>query len=266
MRKKSKGGNVMSITRKGSVLMVLLMGCVLPAMVFASVGNTTMTGTTGSIVVPSAVPVSTPENPAVTTGYSALYNTTDGFSHIPFLQIAFMDDFEAALAADIGPDVDLIFNGKWRFVQTQATDFALIVNGQALGLDTSVSWAGRVGFAGTFESRLLDYPTVTSIYLGYTFDTPLDTDIDFAMSFETPVFSDELGKMLSLVIDFGNVGYSVAPSGGDAADRGLLNFGLRLLPIEFIKDTYIMADVRILDFFDSSGRAASLGINISFRP
>jgi len=266
MKEKSKGGEMMGITRKGSVLMVLLMSCVLHAMVFATVGNTTMTGMTGSIVVPSAVPVSTPENPAVTTGYSTLYNTTDGFSHIPFLQISFMDDFEAAFAADIGPDVDLIINGKWRFLQTQATDFALIVNGQALGLDTGISWAGRLGVAGTFDSRLLDYPTVTSIYLGYTFDTPLDTDIDFAMSFETPVFSDELGEMLSLVIDFGNVGYSAAPSGGNAADRGLLNFGLRLLPIEFIMDTYIMADLRILDIFDSSGRAASLGINLSFRP
>ena len=81
--------------------MVLLMSCVLPAMVFATVGNTTMTGMTGSIVVPSAVPVSTPENPAVTTGYSTLYNTTDGFSHIPFLQISFMDDFEAGLLRQI---------------------------------------------------------------------------------------------------------------------------------------------------------------------
>ncbi len=237
-----------------------------PLMAAATGGNTTMNGTTGSIVVPSAVPVQTPENPAVTTGYSVLYSTDDGFAHIPFLQIAFLDDFEAAFAADIGNDVDLILQGKWRFLTSEATDFAVILNGQALGVGSSLTWAGQAGFTGTFNSRLLDYPTLTSVYLGYTFEDPLTSNIDFAMSFETPIFADDLGEMLSLVIDFGNVSYSTDPSAGDADDRGLLNFGLRLLPIEFFKDTYVMADLRILDIFDDSGRAASLGVNISFRP
>ncbi len=244
---------------------LVIIGSIIPMMLSAAVGNTTMAGTTGSIVVPSASPVDTPENPAVTTGYSIMYSST-GFSHIPFMQIGFLEDFEGAFAADIGADVDLILQAKWRFLQTEGTDFGFILNGQAIDLDTSVDWAGQAGFAGTFESRLLDYPTNTTVYLGYTFSNPLTSNVDFGMSFETPLFYDNLGEMLSLVIDFGNVSYSVDPSGGDATDRGLLNFGLRLLPIEFIKDTYVMADLRVLDIFDSSGRAASLGVNISFRP
>ncbi len=246
--------------------LLILVSILFPMTAFSVAGNTTLSGTTGYIVVPSASPVDTPVNPAVTTGYTALLSFSDGLAHIPFLQIGFLDDFEASLAIDIGKDIDLLLNAKWRFLQRETTDFALLINGQALSLDGTITFAGQTGFAATFDSMLIDSPATTTVYLGYTFDDTLNTDIDFAMAFETPLFADSLGEMLALVIDFGNVSYSAAPSGGDASNRGLLNAGLRFLPKEFITDTYFMADLKVLDIFDDSGRAASVGVNISFRP
>jgi hypothetical protein len=46
----------------------------------------------------------------------------------------------------------------------------------------------------------------------------------------------------------------------------MLNIGARLLPVEFMKSTYITADLRLLDLLDDKGRGISAGISITFRP
>lgn len=68
-----------------------------------------------------------------------------------------------------------------------------------------------------------------------------------------------------LLLDFGNVSYSVNPSAGKA-DRGLVNIGLRLVPVKILKSVYLAADLRALDLFDHKGRALSVGLSLSFRP
>ena len=85
------------------------------------------------------------------------------------------------------------------------------------------------------------------------------------MGFEIPFFEDFFKGRVNFLMDFGNVSYSSKPSGGNASDRGLLNVGLRMLPLEFVKSVFLSADLRAMDLFDHTGRALSAGISISFR-
>ena len=94
----------------------------------------------------------------------------------------------------------------------------------------------------------------------------MNTNIDFGMGFQAPLLENVFKGKVDFLIDFGNVSYSSSPSGGEAEDRGLLNIGARLLPVEFMQSTTIAADVRLIDVFDHSGRALSAGVSISFRP
>ena len=248
------------------ILTVLFIAVLTPVFSAAIEGNSTLSGTTGYIVVPSARVVDSSRNAVVTTGYSAMFSTGGQFSHIPYFQIGFAEDFETALAVDISSTVDMILQAKWQFVEKNTTSFAFVINGQGLDIGNSISFAGQAGFAATYSSSIVDFPSKTTVYVGYTFDDTMNSDIDFAMAFETPLWKKGFKEKVNILLDFGNVSYSVNPSGGDATSRGLLNVGLRLIPIEFITNTYVMADVRLLDLFDHSGRAVNAGISISFRP
>jgi len=248
------------------VCIVLVFAVVAPLFAVNVEGNSTLSGLSGYVVVPSAQVVDSSRNATVTTGYSAMLSSGAQFSHIPFVQLGFKDQFETSLAVDISDTVDLLLQGKWQFVERKTTSFAFIFNGQALDMGNSISFAGQTGFAATYSSSIVDFPSKTTVFLGYTFDDTLNTDIDFAMAFETPLWKEGFKEKVNILLDFGNVSYSKDPSGGDATTRGLLNVGVRLLPIEFISDTFVMADLRLLDLFDHTGRAINVGVSISFRP
>jgi hypothetical protein len=86
------------------------------------------------------------------------------------------------------------------------------------------------------------------------------------MGFQAPLLQKVLKGKVDFLIDFGNVSYSMNPSAGDATDRGMLNMGLRVLPIEFMRGTFFTFDLRVLDLLDDKGRGVSAGMSIAFRP
>jgi len=254
--------------QKSMVMITLMALLLLPAYSLVASdtsGNTTLGGVNGYIAIPSAEPVFSGENATVTTGYSAIFNTTS-FAHIPFLQIGFAQNVEISVAADIGADTDILLNTKWRFSHSGDTSFAVGVIGQAVDVATNVSFAGQLYVVSTFTGSFIDLPAKTTILLGYTFDNTMNSDIDFGMGIEAPFFRDVFKDKVKFLIDFGNVSYSTSPSGGNAASRGLVNVGLRLLPIEVLKAVYFSLDIRAMDLLDASGRALSAGVSISFRP
>ena len=250
-----------------TLILVLLIVALIPIIASATSGSTTLAGSSGYVVIPSAIPVESKTSTTFSSGYNAMFSMVNKFSHIPYIQMGFAKDFEAALAFDIGITTDILLQAKWRFIEKNNTHFAFILNGQGLDITKgSRYFAAQTGFAATFDSAIMNFDSRTTVFLGYTFDKTINTDIDFGMAFETPLWKKNMKEIVSAVMDFGNVSYSVNPSGGDATDRGSLNFGLRLLPIEFIKNAYITADLRLLDLFDHSGRAISAGVSFSFRP
>ncbi len=250
-----------------TVVIIICVTSLFPIIASATTGSATLSGTSGYVVIPSAIPIASSKKTSFSTGYNAMFSADNKFSHIPYIQMGFAENIEAALALDIGLTTDILLQAKWRFIEKNTTHFAFIINGQALDVSDSARYfAAQTGFAATFDSAIMDFDSKTTIYLGYTFDKTLNSDIDFGMAFETPLWKNETNEILNIVMDFGNVSYSVNPSGGKAQDRGSLNFGLRLLPIEFIKNAYILADLRLLDLFDHSGRAISAGVSFSFRP
>ncbi len=250
-----------------SVLTFVIVISLVPLVASATTGSTTLSGSTGYVVIPSAIPVESNNSPSFSTGYNAMFSAINKFSHIPYIQMGFARNFEAALAFDIGLTTDIILQAKWRFIEKNNTNFAFIINGQGVDfIKDSRKFAAQTGFSATFNSSIMNFESVTTVFLGYTFYQTLNSDIDFGMAFETPLWRSGNKEIMTLVMDFGNVSYSVNPSGGDADDRGSLNFGLRLLPVEFIKNAYIMGDIRLLDLFDHKGRAISAGVTFSFRP
>jgi len=247
------------------LMIIVLVGMLIVSNVFGAAGdgNTTLGGVNGYIVIPSADPVYSADNATVATGYSALFSSS--FAHVPFIQIGFAENFEASLAVDIATSTDVLLNAKWRFAQGKTSSIAVGIVGQALDLGGTVSFAGQLYAVSTFTGALIDWPAKTTVLIGYTFDNTLNTDIDFGMGFEIPFFEDFFKGRVNFLMDFGNVSYSSKPSGGNAADRGLLNVGLRMLPLEFVKSVFLSADLRAMDLFDHTGRALSAGISISFR-
>ncbi len=249
------------------VLLTIIILLLANANIFSSSvgGNTTLGGVNGYIVIPSAEPVYSSKDSTVTTGYSAIFSGK--FAHIPFIQFGFAKDFEVGLSVDIEDSADVLLNAKWRFSSGKNSSIAVGLVGQALNIAaTNSSFAAQLYMATTFSSTFIDWPTKTTVLVGYTFDKTLDTNIDFGMAFETPFLEDVFNDKVTFLIDFGNVSYSADPSGGDANNRGLLNIGLRLLPVEFMKSVFVTMDLRALDLFDHTGRAISAGVSISLRP
>lgn len=247
-------------------LLVLLVISTGSAFAAIEEGNSTLGGVNGYIVIPSAQPVTSGENASVTTGYSAIFALPDGFVHIPFIQFGFGKDFEVGLAVDIAEKADVLLNTKWRFVEKESTSVAFGLIGQALEVGDATKFAAQTYIASSFTSTFISWPSKTTILVGYTFDDTMNTDIDFGMGFQAPLLEKVFKGNVDFLIDFGNVSYSASPSGGEAGDRGLLNLGARLLPVEFMKGTTVAADIRLIDILDHSGRALSAGISIAFRP
>jgi hypothetical protein len=227
--------------------------------------NTTLAGSSGYIVVPSAEVTPSTNASAVTTSYSATF-TKDGAAHIPSLQIAFSDAMETSFAVDIAEDTDLLLQAKWRFSKKGTTSLAVGLLGQWSGVSITDELAAQIYLASTFDSSIMDFPSKTTLLLGYSLMKGMNTNINFALAFQTPLWQKTFKGKVDFLMDFGNVSYSATPSAGDADNRGLINVGIRILPIEFVKSTFIAMDIRALDLFDHKGRALSLGASISFRP
>lgn len=229
-------------------------------------GNTTLSGTNGYIVIPSAIPLDSRNGAAITTGYNALLKFPGDFSHIPFIQFGYAEDFETTLAVDIADNVDILLQGKWRFLEKGTTSVAFGVNGQLHGISDLNDFAAQTYVASSFASNFIDWPSKTTVLVGYTFKKNMKTDIDFGMGFQAPLLENVFKGKVDFLIDFGNVSYSAYPSAGNAEKRGMLNIGARLLPVEFMKSTFVTAELRLLDILDHEGRGVSTGVTITFRP
>ncbi len=228
-------------------------------------GNTTISGVNGYLVIPSAEPAPAGKGTSITTGYSGIFST-DGYAHVPFVQVGFADIAEVSLAVDIEKETDLLLNAKWRFSHRKGTSMAVGVVGQLIDVGTEKDLAAQLYFASTFSSSIMDFSSKTTVLLGYTFHKDLNTNIDFGIAFQTPFFPTAFKEKMAFLLDFGNVSYSVDPSAGEAENRGLVNVGLRLLPVKVLNSVYLTADIRALDLFDHKGRALSIGVTLAFRP
>lgn len=230
-------------------------------------GNTTVSGVNGYLVIPSAEPTPSGNGTSITTGYSGIIST-NGYANIPFVQLGFSDMAEVSLAVDIDAETktDILLNAKWRFLHRNETSMAVGMVGQLIDVATEKKLAAQLYFASTFTSSIMDFPSKTTFLLGYTLKNDLNTNIDFGLAFQTPFFPSTFKEKVFFLLDFGNVSYSVNPSAGDANDRGLVNVGLRLLPVKVINSVYLTTELRALDLFDHEGRALSLGVTLTFRP
>ena len=228
-------------------------------------GNTTVSGVNGYLVLPSAEPAPSGNGTSITTGYSGIFSR-DVYAHVPFVQLGFSDIAEVSLAVDIDTKTDLLLNAKWRFSHQKETSMAIGMVGQLIDATAANDLAAQLYVASTFSSSIMDFSSKTTVLLGYTFHKDLNTNIDFGIAFQTPFFPSAFKEKMFFLLDFGNVSYSVSPSAGDADNRGLVNVGLRLVPIKVLKSVYLTADIRALDLFDHKGRALSLGITLAFRP
>lgn len=243
-------------------LLLITLFCFSFSMLWA---QTNLNGSTGYLVVSSAEITKSTNSPAVTTAYSATFSK-EKVAHIPSVLLSFKDTFETSLAVDIAQDTDLLVNAKWRFAQKGTTSFAVGLLGQISSVSLDNQAALQIYAASTFESSIMDRPSKTTILLGYSVQKEMNSNINFALAFQTPFFAETFHDKVVFLLDFGNVSYSATPSFSDADDRGLVNVGLRLIPFELVKSVHLGLELRALDLFDHEGRALSLGAAISFQP
>nr|WP_321296907.1 hypothetical protein [uncultured Sphaerochaeta sp.] len=243
-------------------LLLITLFCFSFSMLWA---QTNLNGSTGYLVVSSAEITKSTNSPAVTTAYSATFSK-EKVAHIPSVLLSFKDTFETSLAVDIAQDTDLLVNAKWRFAQKGTTSFAVGLLGQISSVSLGNQAALQIYAASTFESSIMDRPSKTTILLGYSVQKEMNSNINFALAFQTPFFAETFHDKVVFLLDFGNVSYSATPSFSDADDRGLVNVGLRLIPFELVKSVHLGLELRALDLFDHEGRALSLGAAISFQP
>lgn len=234
----------------------------IPSGMISDAGNATISGANGYIVIPSAETAWSGKRTSITTGYSGILNKS--YAHVPYFQMGFASNLELSLAADISEEVDLIFGGKWRFARGQNSSLSFGIVGQLLDATTSTNLAAQIYLASTFNSTFIEWPSKTTLMIGYTFENPMTSNIDFGVGYQTPFFPEALKNKIDFLIDFGNASYSASPSGGNAESRGMLNVGMRLRPIQFMKFAYISVDLRLMDIFDAQGRALSASVAISY--
>lgn len=257
----------MQIKRYLSVSLLLLAMACLPALDLPSgqvsdAGNATISGSNGYIVIPSAETAWSGKRTSITTGYSGIF--TGSYAHVPYIQMGFAGNLEMSLAVDISDQVDLLLGGKWRIARGQNSSLTFGVVGQLLNATTTTNLAAQLYLASTFNSTFIEWPSKTTLLIGYTFDGPLTSNIDFGVGYQTPFMPEALNRKIDFLVDFGNASYSASPSGGNAQSRGMLNMGLRLRPVQFMKVAYISVDIRLLDIFDAQGRALSASVAISY--
>lgn len=246
---------------------LLIVTCIfaadLPSGSISDAGNATLSGSNGYIIIPSAETAWSGKNITITTGYSGIFSGS--YAHVPYIQMGFASNLELSLAVDISQEVDVLFGGKWRFLRGQNSSLTFGVVGQMLNVTNTSHPAAQVYIASTFNSTFIEWPAKTTLLIGYTFNGQLTSDIDFGMGFQTALLPKFFKDKVDFIIDFGNASYSASPSGGNAESRGMLNFGLRLRPLQFLKFVYVSVDIRALDVFDAVGRAISASVAISYR-
>ena len=231
---------------KSRILVFLLIGMSFAPLFAGEAGNTTLSGVNGYLVIPSAEPVYSGKTSSVTTGYSGIFSSSQ-FAHIPFLQVGFSDTYEIALAMDIAQKTDVLLNTKWRFSHKGETSFALGVVGQLIDIADKKDFTTQLYLASTFSSSIMDLPSKTTVLVGYTLGKTLTSDIDFGLAFQTPFLPDVFKKRVDFLLDFGNVSYSVSPSGGDAGRRGLSTSGYGCFPLSFsIQSTFRQSYVHLI--------------------
>ena len=231
------------------------------------VAEPTLSGTSGYITAPSAEVEESGSKLAIATGYSMLYGDK-GLAHLPFIYLSFPVDIEVAFAVDTKTETDLLLSAKWRFVETKGTSFAVGTSLQLLEVGDTNTFGIQGYLASTFHHTLMDSPTKSSIMIGYSWKqgTQALSNIDFAVGLETMLFPNKLKNHLALLLDFGNISYSLSPSGGNAQNRGLVSVGLRVPAFKLFPSTTMSFDLRALDLFDHAGRAVSLSTALTFRP
>lgn len=227
----------------------------------------TLNGTSGYIIATSANVEESGPKLAIATGYSMIYGDK-GLAHVPFIYLSFPIDIEVSFAVDTKTATDLLLSAKWRFAEKRGTSFAVGANLQLIEVGDSNTFGVQGYLASTFRHTLMDLPTKSSIMVGYSWKqgTQALSNIDFAVGLETMLFPSKLKNHLALLLDFGNISYSLSPSGGNAQNRGLVNVGLRVPAFKLFPSTTISFDVRALDLFDHAGRAVSFSTALTFRP
>lgn len=245
-------------------LLIIMIACLSIGFVAA---EPSLNGISGYIIAPSAEIEKSGANLGITTGYSMLFGD-QGFAHIPFINLSFPQKIETAFAVDTKETVDLLLSAKWQFIQKKTTTFAVGTTLQLHEVGDTNTFGVQGYLASTFHHTLMDLPTKSSLMIGYSWKqgTQATSNIDFAVGLETMIFPNKLKNHLALLLDFGNISYSLYPSGGNAENRGLVNVGLRVPALEIFPSTLVSFDVRALDLFDHKGRAVSLSAALTFRP
>jgi hypothetical protein len=258
-----------------SKLLVLIMAGLAAAGLSAqtsSLKGMSLNGATGLYSIPSGrIGWERSSDLGLDLGYHTVF--TDGKAgHIPKVSLSLFKWVELSGAFDIQPELfgyddrtDFIGGMKIQ-LPVNKTAIALGGNIQALNLGNNIPSrrynAGQVYVAVTYAGEFFSMPAETTVVLGKTFiENSSSSNIDFGMGFDLILLPKVFQRYIHWITDFANFSYSVDAIGANAADRGVLNSGIRidLASIPSLSKFKFVIDAIVTDAFDDD-RAFSLGL------
>lgn len=221
-------------------------------------------GATGLITTPTAqIGWERTANVGVDFGYHFIIDDGE-LSHLPKATVSLFRKAEVGAAYDTMaryPDDSgsILIHGKFQFFKEGVSAAGVGTNIQIVEVAGESENAFQVYLVGTYGGSFFGQPAATSVVFGKTIsDAVGDTDIDFSMGFELTLLPEIFRGYVRWINDFANYSYSIAPSGGNARNRGSYNTGLRITPLGASQYKFVI-DAVLADIFDDNDRAFALG-------
>ena len=254
------------MNKKVLVLSIIILS-IFPMIMAAqsSVKGSTVNGSTGIVVSPTARIGWEYSDFGIDFGYSFLYNGQ--MDHVPAVTFSFLKKAEVGAAFNIhdNNDWNLLYHGKFQFFREGGSSVAMGLFGDLDNRNSTLRSYLTPYLVASYSGQFFTWPAVTSMMFGWHMieDGSLSSNFAFSMGFELALAPEVFRNYVFWISDFSNYSYS-NNSLINAGSRGAFNTGIRIDPIKEGKFKLVI-DLVGTDLLDSErGFMASATFGFGF--
>lgn len=231
----------------------------------SSVKGSSVNGSTGIVVSPTARIGWEYSDLGLDFGYSFLYNGSMG--HVPRVTLSFLRKVELGAAFNIrgNSNWDLLYHGKFQFFRDGGSSVAMGIQGELANVGSTTDVFLTPYLVASYSGNFFNWPAVTSMMFGWHMlqNGNITSNFAFSMGFELALAPDVFKNYIFWISDFSNYSYSTN-SFINAGSRGAFNTGIRIDPVK--KGNFkLVFDIVGTDLLDSSrGLLASATFGLGF--
>lgn len=249
-----------------SIICLILLSAAVVLSAQSSVKGSSVNGSTGIVVSPTARIGWEYSDLGLDLGYSFLYDGGN-MNHVPSVTFSFLKKAEIGAAFNIrgNSDFDLLYHGKFQFFRDGGSSVAMGLKGDLTNVGDNSSVFLTPYLVATYSGNFFTWPAVTSMMFGWNMLEAGDITDSFAfsMGFELSLAPSVFKNYIFWISDFSNYSYATYSS-ISAGSRGAFNTGIRIDPVKKGKFKLVF-DVVGTDLLDSSrGFMASATFGVGF--